>query len=77
MEIKKKIRIKKNVMISLECDNCKSVFDKDSFEILEFVRIEQFCGYGSIHGDQKILSIDICQKCFKEKFDGLYRLREA
>lgn len=76
MEIKKKIRTIQKVMVSLECDNCKSVFDKDSYEISEFVRIEQCCGYGSIHGDMKILSIDICQKCFKEKFDGLYRLRE-
>jgi hypothetical protein len=57
---------------SIECDKCHRVFIapakdemNDLWEIQEFVHIHKSCGYGSIIGDEDIVEIDLCQRCFK------------
>ena len=69
---------KKEIMInkSITCDLCKKeyFFDhtmKSDMEIEEFVSINHTCGFASIIDDGKVISIDLCQYCFKSKFDDL------
>jgi len=54
------------VIYQLTCDYCgeKVIPSDDKFH--EFISINHRCGYGSIHGDGKKISIDLCQKCFAD-----------
>jgi antitoxin CcdA len=48
------------------CDGCGLQATTDEgYEFGEFITINQQCGYGSIHGDGKQLSVDLCQHCFE------------
>lgn len=49
----------------LTCDVChlEATID-DGYEFQEFISIEHTCGYGSIHGDNQQVSLDLCQHCF-------------
>jgi len=51
----------------LTCDACGlEVYADTGYEFREFITIEHQCGYGAIHGDGRLLSIDLCQQCFAD-----------
>jgi antitoxin CcdA len=51
----------------LICDGCGLQATADEgYEFGEFITINQQCGYDSIHGDGKQLSVDLCQHCFAD-----------
>ena len=51
----------------LVCDGCGlEAYVHKGYEFSEFISIEHKCGYGTIHGDGKKLSIDLCQHCFAD-----------
>ncbi|MEH6596575.1 MAG: hypothetical protein ACJAWS_000120 [Oleiphilaceae bacterium] len=51
----------------LVCDGCGlEAHVHKGYEFSEFISIEHKCGYGTIHGDGKKLSIDLCQHCFAD-----------
>jgi len=54
------------VISKLTCDDCGEQATQDDYEFHEFISIEHRCGYGSLHGDGKQFSIDLCQKCFAD-----------
>jgi len=53
-------------LIALQCDICRTKYH-DQFEIQEFIKIHHHCGYGTVFEDEQVITIDICQHCFKEK----------
>jgi len=63
--MKKYKTIVQHEVTQLTCDACGlEAYDDAGYEFREFITIEHQCGYGSIHGDDKQLSIGLCQQCF-------------
>ena len=60
-------KIIKNKLSAMTCDICGKDILTDFVESQECFNIVHSCGYGSLFGDGSIITIDICQKCFKEK----------
>jgi antitoxin component HigA of HigAB toxin-antitoxin module len=59
--------VKRQEVIKLICDGCGLEANIDEgYEFSEFITIEHRCGYGAIHGDGKLLSVDLCQQCFAD-----------
>ena len=60
----------KNITIKevtrLTCDSCGEQATPSDYTFHEFICINKRCGYGSIHGDGKQLTIDLCQQCFAD-----------
>jgi len=58
----------KNIVIKevskITCDVCGEQAIPNDYAYHEFISVKQHCGYGSIHGDGNLLSIDLCQQCF-------------
>lgn len=54
------------VISQLTCDSCGEQATPVDSEFHEFISVNHRCGYGSIHGDGKKISIDLCQKCFAD-----------
>lgn len=50
----------------LTCDSCGEQATPSDYTFHEFISINKRCGYGSIHGDGKQLTIDLCQQCFAD-----------
>lgn len=48
----------------LICDGCGSQANTEDTEFHEFISVKHSCGYGSIHGDDNEITIDLCQHCF-------------
>jgi hypothetical protein len=78
MKIFEKAKVIIERMVSISCDICGRTHlneDNDStFEIQEFVSIDFTAGYGSVIGDGNRVTLDICQHCFKEKFEKYYHI---
>ncbi len=53
---------------ALTCAKChkKVTHDSDCYEFDEFISISHHCGYTSIFEDKAKLTLDLCQRCFKE-----------
>ncbi len=49
---------------TLTCDSCGEQATLGDYTFHEFISISHTCGLGSIYGDGKQLSIDLCQQCF-------------
>jgi hypothetical protein len=65
MKTFKNITVKK--IETIICDGCGLQANAESgYEFHEFISIEHHCGYSSIHGDGKYISIDLCQQCFAD-----------
>lgn len=67
MEITERYIATMHKIIGLKCDVCKKEYN-DEMDIQEFIRLKQRSGYSSIIGDDIEWNIDICEKCFVEKF---------
>jgi len=50
----------------LICDSCGEQAKPSDYIFHEFISVNHRCGYGSIHGDGKQLTIDLCQQCFAD-----------
>jgi hypothetical protein len=61
------------VLHNIQCDRCKRR-DNDIMEMQEYYSLNQDVGYGGILGDGNIVRLDLCQYCFKELFEGIYRI---
>ena len=62
---------------SITCDVCKTTYSfkgEEVFEAQEVISIDTRGGYGSIFGDMSTIELDICQHCFKKKFDEYIRI---
>ena len=64
MEITKSIDIKKDVVVSVLCDICKSIIPDD--ELGERFIQSHVGGYYSVFGDGTEFKFDICQHCMKD-----------
>lgn len=51
---------------SITCDICNVSFDKCELEFDEVICISHFTGPASIHGKEKQINLDICQRCFND-----------
>ena len=49
---------------TLTCDSCGEQATQGDNTFHEFITVNHRCGFGSMHGDGKQLSIDLCQQCF-------------
>lgn len=60
-------KIIKQEIAKIVCDGCglQATAERD-YDFHEFISIEHSCGYNSIHGDGKFISIDLCQQCFAD-----------
>ncbi len=56
--------IRVNELVSLTCDGCGQQACINDSDFYEFININHQCGYSSLHGDGKQISIDLCQHCF-------------
>lgn len=64
-------------LTELICDGCGlEAHVHEGYEFSEFISIELKCGYGSIHGDGKHLSIDLCQHCFANMFGDTLKISD-
>ena len=50
----------------LICDGCSEKASPSDYTFHEFTSVSHSCGYGSIHGDGKQFTIDLCQQCFAD-----------
>jgi hypothetical protein len=56
-------------LAKLTCDACRLEASIDEgYAFQEFISIEHTCGYGSVHGDNQQLSLDLCQYCFSKMY---------
>lgn len=67
------IKVEQEKLVEFKCDVC----GRDLNNIIEGQ--EAFClenvgGFGSIFGDGTIISLDICQHCFKERLGQYIQL---
>lgn len=51
----------------LVCDGCGEQATPSDYAFHEFISVNHRCGYGSMHGDNKQLSVDLCQHCFASR----------
>lgn len=62
-------------LTTLICDGCGlQASADDDFEFHEFISIAHHCGYSSIHGDGKQISVDLCQQCFADICGDILRV---
>jgi len=70
----------KNITIKeislLICDGCSEKAAPSDYTFHEFISVSHSCGYGSIHGDGKQFSIDLCQQCFADMCDDSLTITE-
>ena len=62
----KEVPTTKTVLVSCQCDVCKKDYIDDDMETQEFFHLNREGGYVSVFGDGAVLSIDICQYCFRD-----------
>lgn len=64
----------------VSCDVCGKYFDKDAvddgLEIEEVQSISFVGGYDSVFGDGKLVELDICQHCLKDRLGEFLRIGE-
>jgi|TARA_R110002167_G_C12705808_1_gene654489 hypothetical protein len=60
----------------LICDGCSEKAEQSDYTFHEFISISHSCGYGSIHGDGKQFTIDLCQQCFADMCDDSLTITE-
>ena len=60
----------------LICDGCSEKAEPSDYTFHEFISVSHSCGYGSIHGDGKQFSIDLCQQCFADMCDDSLTITE-
>ncbi len=60
----------------LICDGCSEKASPSDYTFHEFISVSHSCGYGSIHGDGKQFSIDLCQQCFADMCDDSLTITE-
>lgn len=79
----KKIKVKDEVVESVECDVCHKIYFskdfskdiEDQMQIQEFRYIRFTGGYGSIFGDEVTVECDICQHCFNRLVGKYCRIK--
>ena len=71
-----KIMVEGEVLKSKTCDVCGKKYIPDDLDFQEFFHIGFSCGYGSIFEDGKVVRIDICQHCFKERLGNFIRVED-
>jgi hypothetical protein len=60
------------------CDGCGlQASAEGDYEFHKFISIAHHCGYSSIHGDGKQISIDLCQQCFADMCGNTFRITDA
>jgi len=63
----KKVKKVLNVKKSIICDCCGHEYNNDDvLEIQEFLTIDFVGGYGSVFGDMRHITCDLCQRCLFE-----------
>lgn len=69
--------VMQQTIFKLTYDDCgrESTANED-YEFGEFISVNHRCGYGSIHGDSKQLTVDFCQHCFATRCGGALTIRE-
>jgi len=60
----------------LICDGCSEKAEPSDYPFHEFISVSHSCGYGSIHGDGKQFTIDLCQQCFADMCDDSLTITE-
>jgi hypothetical protein len=60
----------------LICDGCSEKASPSDYTFHEFTSVSHSCGYGSIHGDGKQFTIDLCQQCFADMCDDSLTITE-
>lgn len=77
---KREVTEEKEYPVSIICDVCSKEYSLDEksenydvFETQEFTHIHFTGGYGSVFGDGRMVELDICQHCLKEKMGGYIR----
>ena len=68
--------VAQQIIDKCECDNCHKIIlpSIDFVEWQEMVHINQACGYGSIFGDMRALTCDLCQHCIKLLLGSVIRI---
>lgn len=66
-------------LVSVVCDICgkEDFYNSENLEVdaYNYVHIKKSFGYGSLIGDDDLVEIDLCEKCFLDKFgkDFIYK----
>jgi hypothetical protein len=64
-------------LTAMVCDGCGLQASAGSdYDFHEFISIAHHCGYSSIHGDGKQISIDLCQQCFADMCGDTLRVMD-
>jgi hypothetical protein len=64
-------------LTAVVCDGCGLQASAGSdYDFHEFISIAHHCGYSSIHGDGKQISIDLCQQCFVDMCGDTIRVTD-
>ena len=64
-------------LTAMVCDGCGLQASAGSdYDFHEFISIAHHCGYSSIHGDGKQISIDLCQQCFADMCGDTLRVTD-
>jgi hypothetical protein len=73
---KEKESIINEYVTSIICDRCKKEYpnNHNEFEIQEFHHINFSGGYGSVFGDERRISCDLCQCCLQDLIKGFCRV---
>lgn len=58
---------------SIQCDRCKRV-DDEIMQMQEYFCFSQDVGYAGVLGDGNRVRLDLCQRCFRDLFKGIYRI---
>ena len=68
--------VEQEFVSSYECDACGRIVDprEDMMEAQEWLRWRMRGGYASIFGDDAEISLDLCQKCIKERLGDVLKI---
>lgn len=72
--VKKTVKIKE--LIEWKCSVCGLDLLENSDESEEVFVINEVGGFSSVFGDGNLISIDICQHCFKKAFGKFCTVKE-
>lgn len=64
------------VEAAIVCDRCGTRIEVNDLEFQEIFRISHVGGYYSIFGDGNEVSVELCQRCFKELLGQFARVRQ-
>jgi len=61
----KKVIVEEEKLVEFNCSVCGMDLLADEMELQETFSFTNFGGYSSVFGDGSMVSIDMCQHCFK------------